>query len=275
MATVLKVVTRNKRKQITVNIYSGYGGRRLLVIGYDANPNIINSDYFRRELFLDKGDNQFVFNMPTSPKELEILIFNPKDENDDSFYKVSSIVTTDLKQFPLITDKLTKDFVLFSENFSKVCGCKSLNDYTDRKKQFLITMKDRLLDEDGNIVPTPARTHKLLDYIEVHKPSYDAMTVPMRHIINLHEYCHNFLNDERDNETQADLNALSLYMPLRYSYVEAMYAFTNIFGDTDTNVDRLNYIDQYLKENNLEKRNSKQQYFENFNNGNAVNNSIF
>jgi hypothetical protein len=86
------------------------------------------------------------------------------------------------------------------------------------------------------------------------------MTVPMRHIINLHEYSHNFLNDDMDDEVQADLNALALYMPLRYSYVEAIYAFTNIFGDNDHNVMRLNYIDEYLKENNLEKRSNKQHY---------------
>ena len=275
MATVLNIHTKNKRKQLTVNIYSDYSNKRLLIIGYDANPNIVNSDYFRRELFLERGDNQFVFNMPTSPKELEILVFNPKDENDDSWYKISSVTTADLKQFPLITDRLTKDFVLFSEQFSKVCGYKPVGDYTDSKKQFLIKIKNQLLDEKGNIVPTPARTHKTLDYIEVHKASYDSMTVPMRHIISLHEYCHNFLNDERDNEIQADINALSLYMPLRYSYVEAMYAFTNIFGDNDTNVERLNYIDNYLKENNLEKRNSKQQYFENYNYGKNLNYAIF
>ncbi len=260
MALVYRVHTQNDKKQITVNINSDYGDKRLLIVGYDANPVNINSDYFRRELFIERGDNEFIFNMPTSPKELEIIIFDPQNERSDGWYKVKSVEVHKLRQFPLFCDRLTLDFIRFSENFSQQCGIKPVGNYTDHKKQFLIKLKNRLLDENGYEVPTPARTHKTNNYVEIHKPSYDSMTVPMRHIINLHEYCHNFQNDDMDDEVQADLNALALYMPLRYSYVEAIYAFTNIFGDTDHNVMRLNYIDEYLKEHNLEKRSNKQHY---------------
>lgn len=262
MAVDFKVKTSNEKKQIVVNIFSDIGDKRLLIIGYDADANILNADYFRRELFIDKGGNKFIFNMPTSPKELEIVIFDPSNKENDDWYKVMSVEKTALKQFPLMCDRITSDFVHFSEWFSQQCGSKPVNNYTDPKRQFLLKMRDVLPDENGIHVPTPARTHKTKNFIEVHRESYYGMTVPMRHIITLHEYSHNFLNDEQNNETQADLNALSLYMPLRYSYVEAIYAFTRIFGDTDNNVSRLNFIDEYLKENNLEKRNNKQQYLD-------------
>ena len=68
------------------------------------------------------------------------------------------------------------------------------------------------------------------------------MTIPSRIAILLHEYSHNFINQNQDNEIEADSNAMDIYSNLGYPRLEAVYAFANIMPDTDTNVKRVSNI---------------------------------
>lgn len=224
--------------------------RIVSIVGFDHTQK--NTDYFKREMFLKGGTQEFLFNMPQSPKKLSVYIFEPSQKVDNFNAKIKLVP---LEQVALYVDQLTADFIKFSQWFSEKCGVLPIGDYTNKKKQFLIeyvnTIKD--YDRQGNLVAvnTPSRIHKTNNSIQVEKSTFDKFTIPIRNLILLHEYSHNFLSKTRDNEVQADLNALNIYLSLGYPYYEAKYGFDNIFTNSSVNNARMQYIDNFLKKHNI------------------------
>ena len=49
----------------------------------------------------------------------------------------------------------------------------------------------------------------------------------MRMAILLHEFSHFYLNDRMEDETEADLNGLLIYLALGYPRIEAYQSFFN------------------------------------------------
>jgi hypothetical protein len=74
------------------------------------------------------------------------------------------------------------------------------------------------------------------------------MTVPNRMAILLHEFSHIFVNENMDDEVEADLNALNIYLSLGYPRIEAFEVFTQTFIDTptDENKVRFDYIKNFI-----------------------------
>ena len=74
--------------------------------------------------------------------------------------------------------------------------------------------------------------------------------------ILLHEFSHVYLNADVDNEVEADLNALTIYLGLGYPRIEAFEVFAQTFmnAPTDQNEVRYNKIKQFIDE--FEKQNT-------------------
>jgi hypothetical protein len=82
------------------------------------------------------------------------------------------------------------------------------------------------------------------------------MTVPMRMAIMLHEFSHFYINDDINDETEADLNGLLIYLGLGYPRIEAYEAFLTTFigTPTPTNKERYDIINKFIT--NFEKNNT-------------------
>jgi hypothetical protein len=76
------------------------------------------------------------------------------------------------------------------------------------------------------------------------------MTIPMRMAILLHEFSHFYLNSDISNETEADLNGLTIYLGLGYPIREAYEAFgTTFIGyPSEQNKKRYDIINKFIRE---------------------------
>ena len=76
------------------------------------------------------------------------------------------------------------------------------------------------------------------------------MTFPMRMVIMMHEFSHYYANDDINNESEADLNALMIYLGLGYPRIEAHEAFLKTFigCDTPENAARYDLIQKFIRD---------------------------
>ena len=72
----------------------------------------------------------------------------------------------------------------------------------------------------------------------------------MNVLLLLHEYSHFFLNENIDNELEADLNALTIYLGLGYPRYEALIAYGETFkhNETPENDKRWQKIKEFINE---------------------------
>ena len=74
------------------------------------------------------------------------------------------------------------------------------------------------------------------------------MTVPERIIILCPEYCHNFINTTPESEVQADLNAIKIYLHMKYPVIEGATGFLGTFmgAPTKENQERYQMLEAYI-----------------------------
>ena len=72
--------------------------------------------------------------------------------------------------------------------------------------------------------------------------------------ILLHEFAHFYLNKNIDDETEADLNGLLIYLGLGYPRIEGYEAFLQVFEGSPTaeNKKRYDVINEFIQ--NFEKK---------------------
>ena len=81
----------------------------------------------------------------------------------------------------------------------------------------------------GKPLKTPARISRHDGVIEISKKYFKQYTVPMRMAILLHEFAHFYLNNNPRDESEADLNALTIYLSMGYPRIEAYQAWLEVF----------------------------------------------
>jgi len=245
---IYNVNTNRNPVVINLNVESiNNDKRKLIIAGFDTEKK--NTIYFFRELFvLEKQD--FTFNLPLSPKTLHIVIYDfeeNKPYEKSVHFIVNDLKTSDLKLKPLNYHKRVLDFVEFAKNFSLQAGYLLPDVYLDKNKQYEIRFFKEIRDVvTEEIIHTPARIHKTEHYIEVSKAYFDKLTIPSRIMILLHEFAHNYLNVEQDNEVEADIKGLKVYLDCQFDVIQSIYAFTQIFYDSKQAKERLDTIMSYL-----------------------------
>ena len=72
----------------------------------------------------------------------------------------------------------------------------------------------------------------------------------MRMAILTHEFSHVFLNVNPNDETEADLNGLLIYLSLGYPRIEAHEAWIDTFENspTDGNMERYEIMEQFIED---------------------------
>ena len=75
-------------------------------------------------------------------------------------------------------------------------------------------------------------------------------TVPMRMAILLHEFAHFYLNENIDDEIEADLNGLLVYLGLGYPRIEGYQAFLDVFqtNPNQANKNRYDVINNFIRD---------------------------
>jgi hypothetical protein len=201
-------------------------------------------------------EETFFIRMPISPS-VGLLEVSSSPNFDDMGNKGFKVV--DLEKLPLkrnlgafnSASPVVRDFIRFAEKFSTKASYLSANNsiYTSNDGQFRIDYLDTIVGPGGRALNTPARINKHTAIIQVSKMKFMKYTIPMRMAILLHEFSHYYLNNNIKNETEADLNALIIYLGLGYPRIDAYNVFTTVFAVSDNvaNRDRLNVIDDFIR----------------------------
>lgn len=215
------------------------------------------------------GKHDFYVRIPVSGANIKINVFNTKNGNQKEGIDKSFVFIEEKKgdlgiqKLPLerkldakdITPKLVRDFIHFAQRWSFNAGVYPGGLYQSKNGNFFINYVDGLLkeyDEDTNEeyeVQTPFRICKQDGLIEASKKQVKEMTVSMRMALLLHEFSHFWLNQKMEDEVEADIRALQLYLSLGYPVVEAYDAFYEVFANNNTpeNQQRAKIIDQYIQ----------------------------
>jgi hypothetical protein len=207
------------------------------------------------------GETIFYVRMPVSPQNALVYIYNEDNGNlpqgeDDSF-EVESVEKSELeKKLDVIdfSNADVKSFVNFATRFSYNAGTLPSGTYVSDDRKFVIKYLP-IIEDNGKEQSTPARIDIGNGNIEISKKQFTKFTVPNRMAILLHEFSHVYLNDNVDDEVEADLNSLLIYLGLGYPRIDAFEVFAKTFmnAPTEQNKDRYdkikNFIDNFENHN--------------------------
>jgi len=210
-----------------------------------------------------QGEDFFIVPLPLCGEFSDIYI---DTDGEASTFEYLGCEILPLQKRPELLGVLNvhlNEFVNFIQKFSYNAGWMRTNDpsnendyYTNNNnpispnyRQFLIKYLPEIVDESGNKIPTPCRIDIDNGMIEASQEYFVDYTVPMRMAVLLHEYSHTFINENPDDESEADLNGLIIYLGLGFPRNEAFMAWCQVFDDSGNNseqMQRINVIDQFI-----------------------------
>lgn len=240
---------------------------RLIVRDSDQQDTVLTD----RVRSLGPGEQFFFVRMPLCRKYVDVIIQNEAGGDAGITYK-------GCKKLPLerrldVVDFNNafhlNEFINFIQQFCYNAGVLRTNDpdndndyYISQGKNFLIKYLPSIIDyETGQQISTPARisndsaivnvngfNFKVEHVIEVSREDFLPYTVPMRMATLTHEYSHPYMNEDPNDESEADINGLWIYLGLGYPRIDAAEAWCNIFtqADTEENIQRIAIIKQFI-----------------------------
>lgn len=213
------------------------------------HPQLAYTQFINRKVIVEPDKPTEVYlRLPLNPEFVSIKLYNERlgqKPGDKSFAFVlkKMPLTRRLDAFDYLNPKVIS-FIEFAEEFSCKAGSISTQGimYKSDDDRFCI---DYVANMGRN---TPASVRKSTKIISVNRSTFIRYTVPMRFLILLHEFSHVYINDTPENEIEADINALAIYLGLGYPRIEAYDAFLNVFtsAPTDQNGKRYKMIEQYI-----------------------------
>jgi hypothetical protein len=250
---IYSVPTRYEEMTLLVKVKT-YSPQNIRIIVADANqPNTVFTD---RDKIID-GESIFFVRMPVSGKDALVSVYNEANGNlvagQDNTIEVLSITKEQLdKKLDVIdfANPLVKSFVNFATRFCYNAGSIPSGTYVSDDRNFVIKYL-AIIEDNGEEQTTPARVDIDTGIIEVSKKQFAQFTVPNRLAILLHEFSHVYLNDNVDDETEADLNGLLIYLGLGYPRIEAFEVFAKTFMNAPSEQNKIrfdkikNFIDNF------------------------------
>jgi hypothetical protein len=146
---------------------------------------------------------------------------------------------------------MVRNFVSFAQKFCYKCVYMPADrDYTSSVGNFKIEYLPFIRSNKGERMATPARISTKNGRIQVSQESFVPFTIPMRMAILLHEFSHFYINTDISNETEADLNGLTIYLGLGYPVREAYAAFVETFigFPSQQNKERYDILNKFIKD---------------------------
>lgn len=213
------------------------------------NPDKPATVYYDRWKDIEK-DEIFKIKMPQSAPKTRLIVGAIKGVNHDDQVRVTKLDRKKLDTHaPCLNGNgkaaaKVKEFLKFAQDFAENAGVYDQGTYYSDKQNFRIDYYNVIQDQ-GKQLSTPARIHNKTGRMEVAKRSFAPMTIPMRMAVLLHEFSHFNLNDVQDDEVEADLNALKVYLGAGYPVIEAYKGFLSVFKTHPSDDNRVRY--EYLK----------------------------
>lgn len=240
---IFSVPTRHEELTLLVKVKT-YEPQKIRIKVIDAEqPYTTFTDRFRTV----EGESIFFVRMPVSPREAMVYIFNEANGNmqvgADPSLEVVSITKEPLeKKLDVIdfSNGQVRSFVNFATRFAYNAGSLPSGTYTSDDRQFVIKYLNAIQD-NGVEQTTPARIDIDSGIIEISKKQFRDFTVPNRMAILLHEFSHVYLNDNIDDEVEADLNGLLIYLGLGYPRIEAFEVFAKTFLAAPSEQNKMRY----------------------------------
>lgn len=207
------------------------------------------------------GECSFYVRMPISGKISLINLYNEKvgQHKEDNSFEVVEIKKIPLEKRLDVLDFSNNDlrsFINFCTRFCFNAGVLSSGTYKSSDGRFKIEYLPTIISsKSGKELQTPARINKDSGVIQVSQKKFTPDTVAMRMAILLHEYSHFYVNKDIDNESEADLNGLLIYLGLGYPRFEGHEAYLKTFISTPTEMNKVRYdkikafIDNFEKNN--------------------------
>jgi hypothetical protein len=229
------------------------------------DPTQANTYFTDREKIIN-GQEELYIRMPLSPYSTALSIYNKANGNQpkgvDNSFEVVEIKKEDLDitlSKTKMDNSLVRNFVAFAQKFSYNAGwINAPKDYVSSVGNFKIEYLPYIKsNKNGEKMATPARISTKNGRIQVSQESFLPYTIPMRMAILLHEFSHYYLNSDITNETEADLNGLTIYLGLGYPIREAYAAFGDTFIGFPSEQNRKRYdiinkfIRDYIEEYNI------------------------
>jgi hypothetical protein len=254
---IYKVPTRNEEMTILVTVKTDKPEKICLRVYDSEKKNTVFTDRYKTV----NGESTFFVRMPVSGSYALVEVWNDKYGRNvsakDSGFQVTNVEKTMLeKKVDVVdfTNPLVSSFVNFATRFAYNAGELKSGSYTSSDKKFLIEYMPTIVsNKDGKELTTPARISKTTGRIQVSMKQFIPMTIPMRLAILFHEFSHYYINDRVEDEVEADLNGLLIYLGLGYPRIEAYQAFTKTFigYPSETNKNRYDIINKFIE--NFEK----------------------
>jgi hypothetical protein len=240
---IYRIPTRYEEFTLLVKVKTSKSEKIHLVV---KDEDMRNTTFTNRWKTVN-GDCSFYVRMPISGKNAMVEIYNErigKKDDDNSFEVI------DIKKLPLekkldaldFSNGNLKSFINFCTKFCFNAGNLSSGVYKSSDGKFEIDYVPTIISSrTGKELETPARISKKTGKIQVSQKKFVPDTVPMRMAIMLHEYSHFYVNENIDDESEADLNGLLIYLGLGYPRFEGHEAFLKTFISTPTELNKNRY----------------------------------
>jgi len=255
---IVKVPTRHEELTLIIKVLTQEPTKIRIKVIDDSQHDTSFTDRYKTV----DGESIFYVRMPVSPKNALIYIYNEDKGNlmqgEDDTFEVESITKGALeKKLDIIdfSNADVKSFVNFATRFSYNAGSLPSGTYVSDDRRFVIKYLPTI-EDNGQEQSTPARIDITNGNIEISKKQFVKFTVPNRMAILLHEFSHVYLNDNVDDEVEADLNSLLIYLGLGYPRIDAfeVFAMTFMNAPSEQNKDRYNKIKNFI--DNFENNNT-------------------
>ena len=255
---IVKVPTRHEELTLIIKVLTQQPTKIRIKVIDESQVDTSFTDRFKTV----DGESIFYVRMPVSPKNALVYIYNEDKGNlmqgqDDSF-EVESITKGALeKKLDVIdfSNAEVRSFVNFATRFCYNAGTLPSGTYVSDDRKFVIKYLP-VIEDDGKEQSTPARIDITNGNIEISKKQFVKFTIPNRMAILLHEFSHVYLNDNVDDEVEADLNSLLIYLGLGYPRIDAFEVFAKTFmnAPSEQNKDRYDKIKSFI--DNFENHNT-------------------
>jgi hypothetical protein len=235
------VSTKYEEITILVTVLTANPVKIRLIVSDAVLPNTLYTDRYKTV----DGEVTFEVGMPVCGDACIVSVFNEGYGNvaNDNSFKVVSIKKQPLQQKLSLIDYSNPyilSFIDFSTRFCFNAGWIDTGIYVSDDKKFVIKYEE-IIQDGGVEQTTPARIGVDDGVIEVSRKHFLRYTVPNRMAILLHEFSHIWINDNLDDEVEADLNSLLIYLALGYPRIEAFEVFGKAFDNAPTPENQLRY----------------------------------
>ena len=247
---IYKVDTRYQQMMLGITVQVSKPTKvRLKVVDAEKPKTVLTSRYKT----INKNFKFFV-RLPLTPQSVNIVL-SDEDNGGDISNRVRVI---NIEKLGLekrmdevdINNYTIMSFVDFAQKFSFNASYLEPNNYVSELENFKIEYLPTIIDSNGTELKTPARISNSTGRIQVSKKYFKDYTVPMRMAILLHEFAHFYLNEDIQDEIEADLNGLLVFLGLGYPRVDGYEAFLRVFEGTPTeqNKVRFDVINKFIQD---------------------------